>query len=128
MGLFYILDEEGDIVHEPDTLKASLWRESNFDACRIARTCINDEVFLSTVFLVIDHNFRSLNDPILFESMWFGISDEDSDKIQSTRRYRTREEALLGHTEMLREYCQEKGLDLSFFDVIDFKFNLLDEC
>lgn len=49
---------------------------------------------ISTVFLMIDHNFWGVGDPLLFETMIFG-PEEPPD--QSQWRYTTYEDALQGH-------------------------------
>lgn len=62
---------------------------------RVEQTEI-DGVFISTVFLGIDHNFIGRGPPILFETMVFGGAlDEEQ------RRYATWDEAVAGHAAMV---------------------------
>ena len=62
----------------------------------IAQDKLGDGVFLSTVFLCIDHSFCSTKGHVLFETMIFGgESNEDQ------RRYQTYEAAITGHNEWL---------------------------
>lgn len=97
---WYILDDDGNPVPEPDMLKAAHWFESagNNGKRTLALTEISKDHYLSTVFLSLDHNHWGEGDPILYESMWFG-GDHDGEQ----RRYCTKEEALEGHKEMLAE-------------------------
>lgn len=63
---------------------------------RVARTHVSDDVFVSTVFLGMDHGWdrgRPDYQPVLFETMVFGLPDED----EYQERYSTVEEALAGH-------------------------------
>lgn len=94
---WYIIDDNGEVVPEPDTLKAALWFENSKNRV-VACTEISKDHFLSTVFLSLDHNHWREGPPVLFESMWFG-GDHDGEQ----RRYCTKEEALQGHKEMLEE-------------------------
>lgn len=85
--MFYILNEDGNPVLEPDILKHSLWMHRNRE---VKQTTIND-ILVSTVFLGIDHSFCG-NGPILFETMVFG---GEHDGYQE--RYTTKWKALIGH-------------------------------
>ena len=58
---------------------------------RVARTEIDSDVFVSTVFLALDHAFNG-GVPILFETMIF-----EGEHDQAQWRYHTRAEALMGH-------------------------------
>lgn len=95
--MWYILDENDEPVLA-DSLEASKWWDN--DRRVVANDKMPDDVCLSTVFLVLDHSMgRSGDAPILYESMWFG-GPFDGDQ----RRYRTKQEALAGHAEMLNSY------------------------
>ena len=52
------------------------------------------KVYISTVFLGLDHNFRGRGDPILFETLIFGGALDGE-----MRRYCTYDEAERGHQE-----------------------------
>lgn len=85
----YILDEQGKPIREPDLLKFGRWFETGNR--RVASDYIGN-VFISTVFLGIDHSFHVDGPPILYETMIFG---GDHDQYQD--RYSTKEEAIAGH-------------------------------
>ena len=85
----YILDADGNPVPEPDTVK---WGEWYSKAARhVAKTNIG-KIFVSTVFLGLDHRIGGDGPPILWESLVFGgpLKDEGD-------RYASREAALAGH-------------------------------
>lgn len=66
----YIL-EGHKAVPEPDLMKWAAWIEHS-DNRRVARTAVDDKVFVSTVFLGVDYDFTGHGTPILFETMIFG--------------------------------------------------------
>jgi hypothetical protein len=65
------------------------------DARRVARDDISADVYVSTVFLGLDHQFGS-GPPLLFETMVFGGTLD-----QEQERYLTWAEAEQGHKEMV---------------------------
>lgn len=71
----------------------------------IARTEFDNDAVLSTVFLCLDHNHSGHGDPILYESLWFGGGSYDG----KMRRYRTKQQALFGHEQMVKEYLAEQN-------------------
>ena len=83
----YILID-GKPVAEPDIIKWAMWRET---ADTIVKQDRIGGVFVSTVFLGLDHAFGK-GPPMLYETMVFG---GPHDKYQE--RYCTRDEALAGH-------------------------------
>lgn len=62
----------------------------------VAQTNVSDSVWVSTIFLGLDHNFWGDGPPVVFETMVFG-GERDGDQ----RRYATWAEAELGHMEMV---------------------------
>jgi hypothetical protein len=94
--MWYVLDENDEPVLA-DSLEASKWWDNKRRT--VARDELPDDVCLSTVFLVLDHSMGRGDAPILYESMWFG-GPFDGDQ----RRYKTKQEALEGHAEMLNSY------------------------
>lgn len=98
----YILDEQGNPQPCPDVIEWGEWMEASMKSG--ARVIAHDrdeggrnEIFISTVFLGIDHNYLFEGPPILFETMVFGgVLDQEQ------RRYATRSEAYAGHQEMCR--------------------------
>lgn len=85
----YILDENGVPVLETDLLKWGRWFEKSDR--HVARTQVSDDVFVSTIFLGLDHSFSG-GDPILWETLIFGGPHHGDGS-----RYTTREDALAGH-------------------------------
>ncbi len=78
-----------------DLMKWAKWYET---ADRVvAKTQINDEVEVSTVFLGLDHSFGK-GDPLVFETMIFGGNlDQEQD------RYSTWEQAEQGHKHLVEK-------------------------
>jgi hypothetical protein len=91
----YILNGKIPVL-EKDILKWAMWL-STADR-HVAKTDIvgpaGEKVWVSTVFLGIDHDYRFGYEPVLFETMVFG--GEFSDYM---RRYKTWAEAEAGHNE-----------------------------
>ena len=91
MSLYYIL-EGTEIKPTDDLLGWARWFE-NSDNRRIAATEVGGAM-VSTVFLGIDHGFAQGGEPILFETMIFGLNDDD----EYQWRYADLEEAIMiGH-------------------------------
>lgn len=71
---------------------------------RVASTHIDadgSKAWVSTVFLVIDHNFMERGKPLLFETMVFGDSMRGDTKDEFTRRYSTWDDAVTGHKQIV---------------------------
>ena len=64
----YILDSDHNPVLEPDLIKWATWFEHDK---RIVCQQHVGLIFVSTVFLGIDHNFYQAGPPLLFETMTF---------------------------------------------------------
>lgn len=80
----YILDENGNPRPEPDLMKWAKWFEKQ-EQRRICRTDIG-EIFVSTVFLSLDHNFGMNGPPILWETMVFGGAlDQECNRCSGSR-------------------------------------------
>lgn len=103
----YILDEDGNVVSEPDLLKWARWFETSKDQRIVARTDLKD-VHVSTVFLGLDYNFGFGGKPLLWETLVFEnkLSTEEImghaftfHKTVDTygERYHTKDEAITGH-------------------------------
>jgi hypothetical protein len=89
----YILDADGNAIPEPDVLKWGKWFEEN----RLTRRVAYDEiggVKVSTIFLGIDNGWLSDYQPILWETMIFGLFDNEWQE-----QYTSREAAVIGHAE-----------------------------
>jgi hypothetical protein len=85
----YILDENHQPVPVADLIEWAQWFE--LANRTVARTHLDDDVEVSTVFLGNDHNFFG-GPPLLFETMVFGGPDD-----QWQERYSTWDEAEAGH-------------------------------
>ncbi|MFA5937492.1 MAG: hypothetical protein WC822_06480 [Candidatus Paceibacterota bacterium] len=97
----YILDEQGNPVPEPDTLKWAEWMGTT--SRHVADETINDKFRVSTVFLGLDYSFGG-DEPVLYETMVFSPGYQALDGY--TRRYTTREQAEQGHRELVDEIKQ----------------------
>jgi hypothetical protein len=89
----YILDVHGKPVHEPDVECWAEWFSKNEN--RILRqTDIARNIWVSTVFLGVDHNYTrsGRGPPVLWETMIFGGRHD-----QYHQRYTSRADALEGH-------------------------------
>jgi hypothetical protein len=98
----YVLNSAREPVLEPDIMRWGAWWE-NEDNVRVASDHVGD-VFVSTVFLGLDHNYSDNGPPVLFETMTFakGENPEDTRVDEWCRRYATWDEALRGHGEVVR--------------------------
>ena len=98
---YYILDDDGMIVLEPDRFKWATWHST--EDTFITQTVIGDSS-ISTVFIGINIAFdRGI--PLLFETMIFGGFYD-----HYQRRYVTRTGALEGHAEAV-DLVKEHALD-----------------
>lgn len=129
----YILDEHNNAIPEPDVLAWARWMEDARPSGRIiigqkTFTICGHEMLVSTVFLGANHNFSGEGEPILYETMVLGDGEvvaklaDMSEQVESSifalafggvdiqRRYRTRQEAVKGHEQMVQfvEVCAVK--------------------
>lgn len=96
MILLYVLDEAGEPLAMPDTLAWAAWFETHERTIAIDfATPDSFDVYVSTVFLGIDHAFGG-GPPVLWETMIFG-----GPRDQDSWRYTSRAAALIGHAEAL---------------------------
>jgi hypothetical protein len=92
---FYIMNEDGTVRVEPDSLAWGRWFETTHR--RIAETKLTgctagEEIWISTEFMGIDHRFGD-GPPLLFETKVFGGDFGEE-------HHGTREEAVAGHLAM----------------------------
>jgi hypothetical protein len=92
---FFIMDADHN-VRPVDTMEEWV-HVFDLDNNVVAQTG-NDNIFVSTVFLGINHNFWGEGPPILFETMIFGGK---MDEYQ--HRYHTYDEAVSGHNMVCEE-------------------------
>lgn len=102
----FILDENGEPVPEPDLMRWAQWFEGEFR--RLARTEISPQLFVSTVFLGLDHNFGQTGPPILWETMVFRNRGNGREE-QDTWRYSSRAAALAGHAAAVKHWRRRWG-------------------
>ena len=74
----------------PDLYAWGEWLEK---ADRCVKLTIQGDVYVSTVFLGLDHRMMSEGPPILFETMAFGVPNLEHDQ----ERYSTWDQAVAGH-------------------------------
>ena len=94
-----------DLDGEPMTLME--WAAAFEDHKKkiVRQSLVTNEVWLSTVWLGIDHGFTFTGAPVIFETMIFG-GPRDSEQW----RYTNELEAQAGHRRVLRELRKEVGL------------------
>ena len=91
MADWYILNDEHEAL-PVGYEEYSEWRSSGEpDNRRVARDERGD-VYVSTVFLTIDHDFSGLGPPVLWETMVFGGEFDEEQE-----RYTSHTDALAGH-------------------------------
>lgn len=81
-------DREGEQISRDRWIE--LWPDLGYR--NVSVTAIDDEVWVSTVWLGIDHSFGTPGPPIIFETMIFGGPHD-----QEQWRYSTEAAALAGH-------------------------------
>lgn len=82
-----------------------MWRYNNREQCVVKQTQTDHGVFVSTVFMGLDHNFGD-HDPLLFETMIFG-----GPKNGNCYRCSTWEQAERIHDEVLAEVLAAASLE-----------------
>lgn len=98
----YILNEQGEPEPCPDLLTWMQWYETaERHVCHdMDEGTGAEQVRVSTIFLGLDHRllFKDDGPPVLWETMVFGGPLDGE-----TRRYASRDAAILGHQEMCRK-------------------------
>lgn len=104
-GMQYTLDEHGQPVDCPDVLEWARWMGDG-ERRRVELTEVDPGVWVSTVYLGINHNFTGQGAPVLWETMvWTDIPDA-TDPLHSCdwhdiqRRYSSQLAARTGHFEV----------------------------
>jgi hypothetical protein len=91
----YILDKHGKPKAVTDTMKWAAWFET-YDRV-IAVDDITSKIYVSTVFLGIDHNFTGEGPPVLWETMIFNGARDGYQERHASKR-----DALAGHERAIR--------------------------
>lgn len=109
----YILNEDGN----PVAVGLEEWAEwfGEHKEERIMKQTRVFGIWVSTIFLGLNHNFFG-NEPLIFETMIFGGTLD-----QYQDRYSTKEQALRGHREAVWKVI--KTLPLSLTKYLKFKFS-----
>jgi hypothetical protein len=89
MSNWYILDNNNNPIAKP-TLEAVKWLEDNNHRRVVKQEHIGD-IFISTVFLGLDHSWNS-DIPVLWKTMIF-----EGEHDQYQKRYTSHKDALEGH-------------------------------
>ena len=95
---YYILDENDIPIEVDDGIEWARWFEKNRNKKRVASTHVTPEIWVSTVFLGLDHQYGD-GPPLIYETMVFNKDDGGGDM----RRYSTRSEAMIGHIKAVDE-------------------------
>jgi hypothetical protein len=99
----YILDEHGEPVAENDLIKWGQWITSN-QGQRIVKQEKIGRSKVSTVFLLLNHNYARHGPPVLWETMVFGGSLSD----EQDRCSGSREQAMAMHERMVRRVKRQQ--------------------
>jgi hypothetical protein len=113
--LFYILDEDKNVVATKDTLEWGRWFETHREERIIKQTKVLG-IWISTVFLGLDHNFFLSGEPLVFETMIFGGALD-----QYQDRYSTLDQSIKGHRRAI--WLVIKTLPLSLIEYLKSKLN-----
>lgn len=97
MTLFY--NRQGESISEELFMHLRFRDETYW---RVAFTRLSDDLEVSTVWLGIDHGFGHYG-PLIFETLVFG-----DDSGEAMWRYRTEDEALEHHQQLITEHMQAK--------------------
>lgn len=108
LGL-YVLDDAGEPVREPDTIKWGRWLEA---AHKEGRKHLGDDTVgpyrVSTVFLGLDYDLGGPGPPVLWETMIFGLPEKETflgrrfHKELGQQRYASKADALAGHARAVK--------------------------
>lgn len=69
----------------------------------IKQSTLKNGIFISTVWLGMNHNWSDDGPPIIFESMVFAGGNNPCRTLDK-RRYSTRHEAVDGHNELMKKW------------------------
>lgn len=101
--MWYMLKDDKPVPADVISPEFQEWY-NNIDNRRVARTDITKDIWVSTVFLGLDHNLYGAGDPVLWETMIFGGSED-----MYQERATTQEEALEHHNVAVA--LAKKGLE-----------------
>lgn len=93
---YFIYDDDHKLINVGPQ-EWSEWFKANAQNRSIERTHINEKLYVSTVFLGLDHSFCD-DSPVLWETMVFRDGNGEE-----TDRYVSEEDAIEGHKRMVDE-------------------------
>jgi len=100
--MWYTLDNNNKPIAAASITEAAKWLDENLERKVVKQDHLDDGVWVSTVFLGLDHAWPKGNTPILWETMIFG---GEHDQYQD--RYTSYEDALEGHKKALTLITKE---------------------
>ena len=98
--MWYTLDNNNKPIAAASVIEAAKWLDENLERKVVKQDYIGD-IFVSTVFLGLDHAWNS-DIPLLWETMIFGGEHD-----QYQERYTSHEDALEGHKTALTLITKE---------------------
>jgi len=96
---YYILDADLRVIRARDVIEWGTWFE-NLANRRVAATHFECGVWVSTVFIGMDHRFGDDGPPLVFETMTFELSADGDNDFQY--RYSSWDDAVAGHAGVVR--------------------------
>ena len=114
---WYKLTEDKQVV--PATIEevGAIYSEDN----RIVSQKRIDSVWISTVFLALDHDYFGEGPPVVFETMAFRHGWDEV--VQ--QRYCTYKEAQAGHIDIVKHFIKERRVEKRVFKIVNYLFYLL---
>lgn len=112
----YILDADGQPIPCHDLMEWAVWYETSGSERKVAET-FTELLWISTVFLGIDHSFGDEGAPVLWETMVFDkhphmttLLGEERDVFHDhdTWRWSSLEEAKKGHAEIVMDLIRKE--------------------
>jgi hypothetical protein len=98
----YILNDAGEPEPCDDTLRWAQWHQDNQQQCVVGQQHVfkdGRDVYISTVFLALDHAAFMMGPAVLWETIVF-----TGDVILEQHRYRSKAEAIEGHNAIVTRY------------------------
>jgi hypothetical protein len=106
----YILDAHGDPQPCHDLIEWAMWFETSRDVRKVALDQIGPYT-VSTIFLALDFSFVPMTDPLTYEPVLWETIVFAGDSPIAQRRYASREAAISGHQEFVREVEKKNALE-----------------
>ena len=107
---YYALDADNNVVVLKNLFEWALWFEHNVNHRIVGMTQITSEVYVSTVFLGVDHSWDDNGPPVLFETMIFGGPEEIDREMW---RYTSWDDAEVGHKMAVKKARKAMGQNIT---------------